>query len=59
MAEATSTSEPTPIVAILRRRLDQAIEYLEKPNLSRDALALWIGGVRFHLERFTAKARYT
>lgn len=55
MAETTSITEQTPIVAILRRLLDRANEYLAKPKLGRGMLVIWIGGVRSHLEKIYGK----
>jgi hypothetical protein len=51
MTEGTSTSKPTPIAAILRRLINKGNEWLSKPKLHRDVLAIWIDSIRSHLEK--------
>lgn len=49
MAEAISTSEATPITLRLRKLVDRGNEFLAKPNLHREGLAIWVGGIRSQL----------
>jgi predicted nucleotide-binding protein len=55
MAEGTSTSETTPIAVILRQRIHRGKEFLAKPRLHRDMLAMWISGIRTDLEKIYGK----
>lgn len=55
MTEGASTSEPTPSIMILRRLIDRGNEYLAKPRLHREMLAIWISGIRSNLETLYGK----
>jgi len=52
---ADATTEPTPIIIILRRFIQFGKNYLEKPSVSGDQLQTWSSAVRSHLSKIYGK----
>jgi len=55
MADTSSSTEPTPLIAIFRRLLDRAEQLSKAPKLSRGGLAMWTSGIRSQLEKIYGK----
>lgn len=50
-----ATTEPTPIIIILRRFIQFGKNYLAKPSMSGDQLQTWSSAVRSHLSKIYGK----
>lgn len=55
MTDTSSSTEPTPLIAIFRRFLDRAEKLSKAPKLSRGGLAIWASGVRSQFEKIYGK----
>lgn len=55
MASTDVSTEPMPIIRILRNFLRRGMEFMEKPKLGRDSLQMWTGSVRSHLGKIYGK----
>ena len=55
MEDTNSSTEPTPLITILRRLLERAARLAKKRNLSQGSLAMWTGGIRSQLMKIYGK----
>lgn len=55
MVDTNLSSEPTPLIEILRRLLVRAELLAKSPKTSQGALAMWVGGIRSQLEKSYGK----
>lgn len=55
MTSINGSTEPTPVIDILRRFLQQGTGFTKKPKVGRGILQMWTGAVRSHLAKIYGK----
>jgi hypothetical protein len=55
MTSTEVTTEPTPLIRVLRNFLRRGMEFTKKSKLGRGSLQMWTGGLRSHLVKIYGK----